>query len=69
MGSVAGEHVVVRPHMTLRTQSGAHSQGKKKKKAGAPDLLGKLPGRLMTYDPRPCSAIPSQLHYLGNQAW
>lgn len=32
MGSVAGEHVVVRPHMTLRTQSGAHSQGKKKKK-------------------------------------
>lgn len=31
--------------------------GKKKKKAGAPDLLGKLPGRLMASDPRPCSAI------------
>lgn len=30
---------------------------KKEKKAGAPDLLGKLPGRLMASDPRPCSAI------------
>lgn len=45
----------LRLHMTLRTQSCAHSQGKKK--ARAPDLLGKLPGRLMASHPRPCAAI------------